>query len=260
MKKKIALLATLTLASNMAFAASFSIDSNSVGLNSVNTGYSPSASSYTQNTDPATVTPATSVQCGSGGVHADNSYMRRFDLDGDHGVTGSINIDSVDIGIESAVAGAGGMQPVTINLYSIPNADALLFANLTSIGTLSTNVADAVTVIQNFVVTGAINGSTDDLVVELFTPDGSGSGHSFFFGANNAGQIAPTFIAAAACGIAEPTDTAAIGFPDAQIVMTVNASTNAQVIPPATPVPSLTWLGLALMVLTLGFFGRRFVK
>ncbi len=29
---------------------------------------------------------------------------------------------------------------------------------------------------------------------------------------------------------------------------------------PPTPVPSLTWLGLALLILTLGFFGRRFVK
>ena len=257
MNKKIALLASIILTSNIAFAASFSINSNSLGLSSVNTGYSPAASSYTQNIDPATITPANSVSCNAGGLHADNSYMRRFDLDGDHGVTGSINIDSVDIGIETA-AGTGGTQPITINLYSIANADALLFANLNNIGTLSANVADASAVIQNFVVTGTIDGTTDDLVVEVFTPDGQGAGHSFFMGSNTAGQIAPSFIAAAACGITEPTDTAAIGFPTMHIVMTINAS-NAALAPP-TPVPSLTWLGLALMVLTLGFFGRRFVK
>ncbi len=259
MNKKIALIASIILTSNVAFAASFSINSNSLGLSSVDTGYNPAASSYTQNIDPATITPANSVSCSAGGLHADNSYIRRFDLDGDHGVTGSINIDSVDIGIETA-AGAGGTQPITINLYSIANADALLFANLNNIGTLSTNVADAATVIQNFVVTGTINGTTDDLVVEVFTPDGQAAGHSFFMGSNAAGQIAPAFISAAACGITEPTDTAAIGFPDAQFVMTVNASNAAVALAPPTPVPSLTWLGLALMVLTLGFFGRKFVK
>ncbi len=257
MNKKIALLASILLTSTLSFSASFSINSDSLGLSSVNTGFSPLASSYTQNIDPATITPANSVQCGAGGLHADNSYMRRFDLDGDHGVTGSINIDSVDIGIESAT-GNGGTQPVTVNLYSIANADAFLFANLTNIGTLNTNVADVAAVVQNFIVTGTINGATDDLVVELFTPDGQVAGHSFFYGSNATGQIAPTFIAAAACAITEPTDTAVIGFPDAQIVMVVNAS-NAALAPP-TPVPSLTWLGLALMVLTLGFFGRRFVK
>ena len=257
MKKKIALLATLTLASNMAFAASFSIDSNSVGLNSVNTGYSPSASSYTQNTDAATITPSNSVSCNASGLHTDNSYIRRFDLDGDHGVTNTINIDSVDIGIETA-AGAGGTQPVVVNLYSIPNASALDFANMINIGTLATNIADVTNVVHNFVVTGTINGATDDLVVELFTPDGQAAGHSFFIGSNTAGQIAPTFLTAANCGITSPTDTAAIGFPNMHVVMVVNASTAA--LAPPTPVPSLTWLGLALMVLTLGFFGRRFIK
>ena len=48
----------------------------------------------------------------------------------------------------------------------------------------------------------------------MFTPEGQTAGNSFFIGSNAAGQTAPSYLAAAACGVTEPTDTAAIGFPE----------------------------------------------
>ena len=45
-----------------------------------------------------------------------------------------------------------------------------------------------------------------------------------------AGQTAPSYLAAAACGVTEPTDTAAIGFPGMHIVM--NVTGDADVTPP----------------------------
>ena len=59
------------------------------------------------------------------------------------------------------------------------------------------------------------------LVVEIFPPDGQTAGNSFFIGSNNLGQTAPSYLAAADCGVPEPTNTATIGFPDMHIVMNV---------------------------------------
>ena len=250
--KKILIIVSL-MAASFVNAQSFTINSNTSSTSAVNTGFTLlGGSSYTQNTDSATITPANSVSCNGGGLHTDNSYLRRFDLDGDHGVTGLINVDSVDVGIETA-AGATGSQPVEVRLYSINNASALEFVNMTLIGTLVTTVADASAVVQNFVVTGGINGLTDDLVVEFFTPEGQTDGNSFFIGSNDAGQSAPSYIFAAACGLTAITSTGDIGFGNMHIVMVVNATAVA----PAVPVPTLSWLSIGLMLMLLVFVTRR---
>ena len=182
----------------------------------------PSAISLTQSTDFVTVTSGNSVACHSGGSHTENSYYRRFDLDGEFGLFQTLQIDSVDIGIETA-AGGSGSQPVEVRLYAIANADTLVLANLTPISSTSFSQADASLIVRNFPVTGTIEPSTDDLVVELFTPDGQAAGHSFFIGSNTLGQTAPSYIRAPDCGIPEPTDSAAIGFPLMHIVMIVHS-------------------------------------
>lgn len=176
--------------------------------------------SITQSTDTATITSGNSVSCNALGLHTNNSYFRRFDLDGAHGLTSPFSIGSVDIGIEEAT-GATGSQPVEVRLYSIANGDSLVLANLTLIDSASFSQPDANLIVQNFPVTGTINPLTDDLVVELFTPDGQTAGNSFFIGSNSLGQSAPSYIMAADCSVTEPTETASIGFPDMHIVMIV---------------------------------------
>ena len=63
-------------------------------------------------------------------------------------------------------------------------------------------------------------------MVEVYTPDGQGSGNFFFIGSNSASQTGSSYLASAACGAPEPTTTAALGFPNMHIVMNVTGTTS----------------------------------
>ena len=78
------------------------------------------------------------------------------------------------------------------------------------------------------------------LVVEVFTPEGQTAGNSFFIGSNPDGETGPSYLAAADCGVTEPTPTAAIGFPDMHIVMNVTGDTEATGCSFPTDVPWLS--------------------
>ncbi|HRI56725.1 MAG TPA: hypothetical protein PK170_06480, partial [Anaerolineae bacterium] len=183
-----------------------------------------------------------SVSCNAGGLHTDNSYLRQFDLNA-FGITDTYNVTQVQIGVEQA-AGAGGSQPITVNLYTKINpAGALTWANLTQIGTANATVSDQALTLLTVPVTGAAPAGSV-LVVEVFTPNGQTAGHSFFIGSNAAGQTAPSYLAAADCGVVEPTDTAAIGFPGMHIVMNVTGDTAAA--PASCDAPAdVPWLTVA---------------
>ncbi len=176
----------------------------------------PDATTMTHSASQA-ITAANSISCNAGGLHSDNGYLRTFTLD-DFGIGGDFNVTAVEMAIEAAT-GAGGTQPVTVNLYTLNGA--LSWANLTLIGTVDTAIvdADAGTVVSIPVTGVASAGST--LVVEFFTPDGQTAGHSLFVGSNAAGQTSPSYLAAVDCGATEPTDIATLGFPDMHIVMNV---------------------------------------
>lgn len=182
----------------------------------------PGPNSITQSLDTLTISPVNSVSCNAGGLHADNSYMRRFFLAADHGIVNAFSVNSLDWAIEVAT-GSGGSQPVDVNVYSIPSGAPLTFANLTLEGSSSIAVSDATQAGINTAVAGAIvDPTTMDLVVEVFTPNGQASGNSFFIGSNANGETQPSYIAAADCGISEPATTGSIGFSGMQIIMVVN--------------------------------------
>lgn len=213
----------IVLAAAVSFAAEFSTNPTP-GQSASHPELAPGPNSITQSTDPVTITTGNSVSCNNGIGHTDNNYMRRFILDTDHGIVNQFEVTSVDVGIESAVSSTGS-QPIEIRLHSIAKADPLTFANLTQVGVSVTTVADTSAVIVNFPVTGSIvDPTTHDLVVDVFTPDGTSTGELLYIGSNAAGQLHPNYLAAASCGVTEPTDTAAIGFPDMMIVMTVNGT------------------------------------
>ncbi len=172
----------------------------------------------TQSADEATITMFNSVSCNAGGLHTDNSYLRRFD-------TSVLPLGFTSKDVETAVetaTGAGGTQNVVVNVYSIADAAAFTFANLALQGT-SGNFAvtdQAATLISVPVVATISPG--DDMVLELFTPDGQTLGNSFFIGSNPNGQTGASYIAAADCGLPDPLDLAAIGFPGMHIILSVN--------------------------------------
>jgi hypothetical protein len=113
---------------------------------------------------------------------------------------------------------------VTVNLYTWNPVDPFTFANFVPIGTANATVPDQSLTLITVPVTGsAPAGST--LVVEFFTPDGRPTGTILFVGSNPDGQTSPTFLAAADCGVPEPTDTALLGFPGMHLVMNVTGTT-----------------------------------
>ncbi len=171
-----------------------------------------------------TIVQFNSVSCSAGGLHTDNSYLRVFDLAA-FGITGDFVVTNVEVGIEDAI-GAGGTQPVEVRLYTLDGA--LLWANMTLIGQASVNIPDQSLSHFSVPVTGVAPAGSI-LVVEFFTPNGQVAGHSLYVGSNNLGQTAPTYLAAADCGFPEPTDTAAIGFPDMHLVMNVTGETGGGV-------------------------------
>ena len=103
--------------------------------------------------------------------------MRVFDLYGAYGITGAVNVTSVDFGIELALAGSGGMQPVTVNIYTLTGA--FILANLTPVGTQTVNVPDQTQSILNVPVSALVPAGSF-IVVEVFTPNGQINGNSFF--------------------------------------------------------------------------------
>ncbi len=216
--------------------AAFAQWSNSgLAPGSTNTGFNRVPASVTQSLDTSTITALNSVAC-----PADNdSYMRRFDLTVD-GITTSFNVESIDFGIETATA-----LGLTVNLYTIPKASPLTFANLTLIGTapFAATAAQSATV-QNAPVIGLVaDPMTVDLVVEIFAPDFT-NGATFFVGSNAGGQTAPSYLASAGCGAAEPTDTAVLGFPGMHVIMVVNGDILATI-------PTLGEWGLLTFVFLL---------
>jgi len=201
----------------------------------------------TQSTSQAIV-DNNSVSCNNGVGHTDNSYWRAFSLP-TFGILGAFDVQSVDIGVELALAGGarpspgkpsigpnksgatkgkgttapgGTGQPLTVRLYTSSSAFPSGFpGSLTMIGSTSISVADQADTILNIPVTGTAAAGSQ-LVVEVFTPDGEVAGNLFFIGSNTAPETGPSYLSAADCGVTTPTTTTAIGFPSMHIVMNVN--------------------------------------
>jgi hypothetical protein len=216
--------AVLTLAAAPLFAQTFGKSTLPPGQTSDPTLYDLSIVTITQSAS-ASIISLNSVSCNAGGLHTDNSYYRRFKLAADHGIITPFTTSNVDFGIEVASSATGGGQPVLVKLYTIPTAAAMNTANFTQIANVAVNVLDQSLTVLSVPVVGAVaSPTTQDLVVEIFTPSGQTTGDSFFIGSNNLGQTRPSYLAAAACGVTQPTDTAALGFPGMHIVMAVTGS------------------------------------
>jgi len=167
------------------------------------------------------VVSGTSIGCTDpGGISQVNKWLRRFDLNGVYGIVTPFAVSSVDFGVEEAATATGTGQPLTINLYTIPNAAPMLYANMTLVGTTTFTLPDQSLTNLNKAVLGMVsNPNANDLVVEISCPS---TGSIFFVGANSAGQTAPTYIATADCGVTDPLSLAAIGFPNMHMVLAVH--------------------------------------
>src|SRR5204863_2730191 len=148
---------------------------------------SPSCTPITQSTSQA-ITTGNSVSCNNGTGHTDNSYWRAFNMGG----TG-FNVTSVSFGIESANV----TQSVTVRLYTTTNFPAGFPGSLTQIGTTTINVGPSDTgMVHQTPLAATVPAGASQMVMELFTPDGTTTSHLFFVGSNTAAETAPSYISA----------------------------------------------------------------
>lgn len=150
------------------------------------------------------------------GLHAANSYVRIFDLANDFNINSEFNVTAVEFGVESA-EGAGGNQPVSVNLYLLEDN------TLMPIGMADVNLSDQALTIASVPVNGTVPAGSV-LVVEVLTPNGQNEGNSFLIGSNSAGESDPSYIYAPDCNVNSVTPLSNIGFPNMHIVMNVKGN------------------------------------
>jgi hypothetical protein len=136
---------------------------------------------------------------------------------------GPFEVCAVEFGIEIATSGDGVSQPAEVRLYAYDGSEPPTFAALGApITVAAVDVPDQSLTLFTVDVSATVADGLA-LAVEIFTPDGQDAGNSFFIGSNANGQTGPTYLAAADCGVTEPTPTEDLpgGFPDMHMVMTV---------------------------------------
>lgn len=171
------------------------------------------------------ITALNSVACSNNltGYTLENSYYRVFRL-ADHGITTAFTATRVDFGVEEATAGAGTSQTVQVRVHTLNGA--FVRANLTTIAgqTVSVNNQSLGTVSVPLSPPGvAPAGST--IVVEVFSPDGTTIGNSFYLGSNASAETQPSYIRAPGCNsIIEPATFASLSQPQVHLVMSVTGT------------------------------------
>ena len=204
------------------------------------------------------------VACQAGGLHADNSYLRSFDLVNGYGISDELTVECVTTTADSTPDPTLGTQPVRIRLIIDTNGGGP--QNFTY--TAGTNVGQTpdpgnTTMLMvyeeefqvpalanvpayNFILgTGVIDpdglgannstlqcmtayGPSASLAVEIFTPDGQGAGHAWFMNSTDATvENGVSYIVAIPCGLATPSPLSGIGFPDNRYVLDVGYSVAA---------------------------------
>jgi hypothetical protein len=244
-------------------ADSLMVDPNSTGDVAVRDVQHPLApNTITQSTDPDTLVAGTGVACSDGVFTTENSWLRLFDLDGDHGLAGTYTAESVDWGMETLT----GDLPMDVNIYCLDDGMPFLYSFMTMVGTGTTNATTGDLVFYNTAVSGACDSATQRMAVELFGDDCEilGTCTLYWIGANNLGQTGPTYIASASCGIVDPVDLAAIGFPNSHLVMKVNGADccddGGQDDGGGGDVPATTSVGAVLLLLILLGSGAYFLR
>ena len=201
-----------------------------------------------------------SVSCNAGGpgyFHNNVSYYRAFALGA---YPQGFSACAVRVGIELAnAAGTGTSQPLTVRLYANSGA-AFPGGTRQQVAATTISVADQTRSVIEVPLLGSISAGAE-LIAEVFSPNGQAMGHSFFIGSNTAGQSAPGYVFAPACGVSGPTPLAAIGHPNAHWVLSVvGAASSAVGDLTLVSVPGLnvySQLLFGLLFMTLGLVAVR---
>jgi hypothetical protein len=180
------------------------------------------------------------VSCNAGGPNTDNSYWRKYDPI-TCGLTTDYVVKSCTFAVEISTwpdPASPGMKPVTVNIRMANGSWPAGGSVDPIIQTAMALVPDTVVTDQRFVtamfVTPAIIPAGTCIAVEVFAPDGTAIGGNYFPGSNPLGQTAPSYISATPCGVPDPADLAALGFPNVHMIIDLDCN-------PAGP-PPITYI------------------
>jgi hypothetical protein len=253
--------ALLTFAVGTAQAAQWMTNPNASGDVAVRDDFDPLAPvTITQSNDPDTIEIGSGVACSDGVYTTENAWLRLFDLDGDHGLSGAFVAESVDWGMEELT----GTLPIDVNIYCLDDGMPFLYSFMNLVGSGTTQAVDGQLLFYNTTVSGACDSATQRMAIELFGDDCEilGTCTLYWIGANDLGETGPSYVASASCGLPDPTDVDAIGFHAFFLVMKVNGEgevvddDDGGIVCPATTV-----VGAVLLLLILlgsgAYFPRR---
>ncbi|MBI3135424.1 MAG: T9SS type A sorting domain-containing protein [Bacteroidetes bacterium] len=148
---------------------------------------------------------------GPGTIH-NNSFIRVFDTD-DFNIQDTAFFVYIQLGVEST---SGGAYDLIGRVHKLDGS--LVFANMNLIAADTAAVYPDSTIYKmNIPMKDGYTLPGDTLVTEVFAP--LNGAIIFFPGSNPYVESSPSYIAAAGCGIPEPTEYSAIGFASAHLVL-----------------------------------------
>lgn len=183
-----------------------------------------------------------SVVCGNNitGTTNANQFLRVF-TPSDFGIDGDFDVDSVRFAVEDLSVAT----TMTVNLYVLEGSE-LRYVAMQRIATAEVALQPQSTTYVDVPLSATVPAGAT-LVFEVANPDLETSGGNYAPGTNAAGQTAPSYVAAAACGADDPVDAASIGAPGMHLVMSVTGTSAA----PAPDCALPAWLEVATQSGTL---------
>ena len=254
--------ALLTSTGVIAQAAQFTTDPNAGTDVAVRDDIQPLAPlTITQSTDPDTLEDNTSVACQDVGGTTENSWLRLFDLDDDHGWVDTFRVASIEWGIQRVI----GSLDLTVNVYCLDETLPFLYEFMVLKDAVVVPLADEVLTFHSTQIGGSCDSLTEDMAIDLHAEDCNIVGcTSCFIGTNALGQTAPTYIASASCGFPDPTDLTGQGYPNSHLVMKVNGVDDLPDDDGGSDdggdVPATTSVGAVLLLLILLGSGAYFLR
>jgi len=232
MKSLLLVVMGLLLIGSVASAAEISYDSSS-GPGTVIAPTVRDDFAFTQNF--STNLTAGIYTCGNVtlGYTTEGWALRRMSLAYEFDMVDPFCVTSIDWGVRRYCALLDsvpqGPYYVNVDLYTIPETDPLLFANLTQVASVPVEIAYLPnTPINCRAMNTPINATIDpigqDLVVAIHYPEGYSTTPATRFSpaGNSLGETLPGYIAFADCGYAEPVTPGELGDTSPMVVFVVN--------------------------------------
>lgn len=160
----------------------------------------------------------------------ENSWFRSY-TPSEEGVTEGFTITSVGTGVSyTNNSGAGDVEfPITVNAWTSDDEFPLGNFTLIATGSMMVTSADALLPLTIPFDEEVNVGADTEIIVQVSIPTGNPEVDTNLpgpfdirVGGNDLGQDAPTYLASESCSLPDPTDAAAIGFPDAHAIINLN--------------------------------------